>query len=48
MRAMVTGGMGFVGLHLVADLREAGDDVTVLDRHGIGRWTSPTVRRSPP
>ena len=34
MRAMVTGGMGFVGLHLVAHLRDAGDDVTVLDHHG--------------
>jgi len=34
MRAVVTGGLGFVGRHLVAHLREAGDDVTVLDHHG--------------
>ena len=34
MRAVVTGGLGFVGRHLVDHLRAAGDDVTVLDRHG--------------
>ncbi|MGQ0433447.1 MAG: GDP-mannose 4,6-dehydratase [Microthrixaceae bacterium] len=34
MRAVVTGGLGFVGRHLVAHLRAAGDDVTTLDRHG--------------
>lgn len=34
MRAMVTGGMGFVGQHLVAHLHDAGDVVSVLDRHG--------------
>jgi GDP-4-dehydro-6-deoxy-D-mannose reductase len=34
MRAVVTGGLGFVGRHLVAHLREAGDEVTILDRHG--------------
>jgi len=34
MRAVVTGGLGFVGLHLVAHLRTAGDEVTTLDRHG--------------
>ena len=34
MRAVVTGGLGFVGRHLVDHLRSAGDDVTVLDRHG--------------
>lgn len=34
MRAVVTGGLGFVGCHLVAHLRTAGDDVTTLDRHG--------------
>ena len=32
MRALVTGGLGFVGRHLVAHLREQGDDVVVLDR----------------
>lgn len=34
MRAVITGGLGFVGRHLVDHLRRAGDDVTVLDRHG--------------
>jgi GDP-4-dehydro-6-deoxy-D-mannose reductase len=31
MRALVTGGRGFVGTHLVAHLAEAGDDVTIVD-----------------
>ncbi len=34
MRAVVTGGLGFVGQHLVRHLRDAGDDVIVLDHHG--------------
>lgn len=34
MRAVVTGGLGFVGRHLVAHLRAAGDQVTTLDHHG--------------
>lgn len=34
MRAVVTGGMGFVGRHLVAHLEAAGDEVTTLDHHG--------------
>ncbi len=34
MRAVVTGGLGFVGRHLVEHLREAGDEVTTLDHHG--------------
>lgn len=33
MRAVVTGGLGFVGRHLVAHLRAAGDEVTTLDHH---------------
>lgn len=33
MRALVTGAAGFVGRHLVAWLREAGDDVVETDRH---------------
>lgn len=34
MRAVVTGGLGFVGRHLVAHLEAAGDEVTTLDHHG--------------
>jgi GDP-4-dehydro-6-deoxy-D-mannose reductase len=34
MRALVTGGLGFVGGHLVEHLRAGGDDVVVLDHHG--------------
>lgn len=34
MRAVVTGGLGFVGQHLVRHLRDAGDDVTTLDHRG--------------
>jgi len=34
MRAVVTGGLGFVGRHLVAHLRQAGDDVTTIDHKG--------------
>ncbi|MEJ7583342.1 MAG: GDP-mannose 4,6-dehydratase [Acidimicrobiales bacterium] len=37
MRALVTGASGFVGRHLVAHLRAAGDEVLVCDRsHGDG------------
>lgn len=34
MRALVTGGLGFVGRHLLDHLRAAGDELVVLDRHG--------------
>jgi GDP-4-dehydro-6-deoxy-D-mannose reductase len=34
MRAVVTGGLGFVGQHLVRHLEDAGDEVTTLDRSG--------------
>jgi GDP-4-dehydro-6-deoxy-D-mannose reductase len=34
MRALVTGGLGFVGRHLVAHLQALGDDVVTLDHHG--------------
>ncbi len=34
MRAVVTGGLGFVGRHLVHHLREAGDEVITLDHRG--------------
>lgn len=33
MRALITGGHGFVGRHLADHLRATGDDVTILDRH---------------
>lgn len=36
MRAVVTGGLGFVGQHLVRHLRDAGDEVTTLDHRGPG------------
>jgi 2-alkyl-3-oxoalkanoate reductase len=32
MRALVTGGTGFIGLHLIGQLRAAGDDVVALVR----------------
>lgn len=32
-RSLVTGGLGFIGRHLVEQLRMAGDDVRVLDLH---------------
>jgi len=34
MRVVVTGGMGFVGRHLVAHLEACGDEVVTLDHHG--------------
>jgi GDP-4-dehydro-6-deoxy-D-mannose reductase len=34
MRAVVTGGLGFVGRHLVEHLREVGDEVVTLDHRG--------------
>ena len=53
VRAIVTGGRGFVGRHLVAHLLERGDDVVVLDvAVDPTRSTSPTPTRcgagSPP
>lgn len=33
MRALVTGGLGFVGQHLVNHLLACGDEVTIVDRH---------------
>ncbi len=33
MRALITGGLGFVGRHLADHLRAAGDEVVSLDRH---------------
>ena len=34
MRAVVTGGRGFVGHHLTAHLQSLGDEVAILDRNG--------------
>jgi len=36
MRAVITGGLGFVGQHLARHLREQGDEVHTIDRHGEG------------
>jgi GDP-4-dehydro-6-deoxy-D-mannose reductase len=35
MKALITGAGGFVGRWLTAHLRECGDEVTELDRHGL-------------
>ena len=37
MRALVTGGAGFIGSHLVDALIDAGDEVTVVDHLNPGR-----------
>lgn len=34
MRALVTGGLGFVGSHLIAHLESCGDEVVTIDHHG--------------
>ncbi|MFL5959512.1 MAG: NAD-dependent epimerase/dehydratase family protein [Gaiellaceae bacterium] len=40
MRAIVTGGAGFIGSHLVDRLVERGDDVTVVDNRSSGKRES--------
>ena len=37
MRAIVTGGAGFIGSHLVETLAETGIEVVVIDNFEIGR-----------
>src|SRR5512147_1021405 len=43
-RVMVTGGMGFIGRHLVDALRQIGKDVLILDK--LSRTTSMSVQAS--
>ncbi|MCK6685920.1 MAG: GDP-mannose 4,6-dehydratase [Thermoanaerobaculia bacterium] len=38
MRALITGGAGFIGSHLAEHLLSEGDDVTVLDNLSTGRF----------
>jgi len=37
MRALVTGGAGFIGSNLVDALLERGDEVTIVDNFATGR-----------
>jgi len=40
MKVLVTGGMGFVGSHLVDSLIEQNHDVTVVDNLSTGAWSN--------
>jgi len=40
VRALVTGGAGFIGSHLVERLAGAGASVTVVDNLQAGRWAN--------
>ena len=42
MSVLVTGGAGYIGSHMVLELREAGETVVVLDNLSTGfRWAVP-------
>ena len=37
MKALITGGAGFIGSHLADRLLDRGDDVLVIDNYSTGR-----------
>ena len=42
MSVFVTGGAGYIGRHMALDLRDAGENIVVLDNLSTGvRWVGP-------
>jgi UDP-glucose 4-epimerase len=45
MGILVTGGAGYIGSHMVFELLDAGEEVTVLDNLATGfRWAATKMR----